>query len=406
MARLVHAAWVCLWSGGKRVKPMESEPKVRSPGATALSGGRFLEFEEPLARLQRQIEDLEREQRETAVDLSAEIRRQRVRFKATLKRLYTHLTPWETVLVARHPQRPLSCDYLALIFRDFCELHGDRTFHDDRAVVTGFARLGRHRVMFIGHYKGKNTKERLVCNFGCGHPEGYRKALLKMRLAQKYGIPVVCLVDTQGAYPGIGSEERGISHAIATNLMEMSRLRTPIVSVVIGEGGSGGAMGLGVADRVAMFRHAFYSVISPEGCAAILWKSADRRRHAAAALKLTAPDLLGFGIIDDVIAEPIGGAHRDPDAAASALEKYLIDTLDRLKRLTINTLLRRRQERIRRLGDYYEAPSEWSTSRKRGADTAVGRRPGSGTTPRPATTKTSRVARLGAGVAEAEVSSV
>jgi acetyl-CoA carboxylase carboxyl transferase subunit alpha len=337
---------------------LTSESAVSSAGSGAPSLGGFLEFEKPLLRIQQDVEAMEREQRDTGRDLSTDIKQQRLRFRTTLKRLYSNLSPWETVQVARHAKRPLSTDYIQTIFRDFCELHGDRNFSDDRAILTGFGRIGGHRVMFIGHDKGKDIRQRMACNFGCAHPEGYRKALRKMQLAEKYGLPVVCLIDTQGAYPGIGAEERGIAFAIATNLMEMSRLRTPIVSVVIGEGGSGGALGIGVADRVAMFQHAFYSVISPEGCAAILWKTAERRKHAAEALKLTSRELLKLDLIDHVIPEPVGGAHRDPDAAALSLEKYLIGTLNELKRLGLDSLVAKRQERIRHLGSFFESPGE------------------------------------------------
>lgn len=314
-------------------------------------------FEKPLVRIAHDIEEMEREQREQERDLGSEIRQQRSRYRQTMKRLYSALTPWETVLVARHPKRPLSTDYLRMIFRDFCELHGDRNFGDDKAIITGFARIGGHKVMFVGHNKGKEVKERIACNFGCAHPEGYRKALQKMKLAEKFGLPVVCLIDTQGAYPGIGAEERGISQAIATNLMQMARLRTPVVCVVIGEGGSGGALGIAVGDRVGMLQHAFYSVISPEGCAAILWKTAEQRKHAAEALKLSAKDLLKMDIIDEIIPEPLGGAHRQPDKAAAHLEKYIDGALNDLKRLTLDTLVRRRQERIRQLGAFYDEPS-------------------------------------------------
>lgn len=348
------------------------------PAAVSSGLGGLLEFEKPLARIQHDVEEMEREQRDTGRDLSADIKQQRTRLRTTMRRLYANLTPWETVLVARHPKRPHSTDYIKTVFRDFCELHGDRTFSDDRALITGFARIGGHHVMFIGHNKGKDIKERMACNFGCAHPEGYRKALLKMRLAEKYGLPVVCLIDTQGAYPGVGAEERGIAHAIAVNLMEMSRLRTPIISVVIGEGGSGGALGLGVADRVAMFQHSFYSVISPEGCAAILWKTADRRKHAADALKLTAKDLSRLEIIDEIIPEPIGGAHRAPEVAAANLEKYLNSTLTSLKRQRIDTVIARRGDRLRHLGNFYEAPGETP-------------RPPQRRTARRATSRTSRV---------------
>lgn len=335
---------------------MASEATVVSSGAPAGAVG-FLEFEKPLLRIQHDIEEMQREQGETGRDLARDIRQQRTRLKSTLKRLYRNLTPWETVLVARHPRRPLSPDYIRMVFRDFCELHGDRGFGDDRAIMTGFARIGPHRVMLIAHNKGRDIKERVACNFGCAHPEGYRKALAKMRLAAKYGVPVVCLIDTQGAYPGIGAEERGIAQAIATNLMEMARLPTQIVCVVIGEGGSGGALGIGVGDRAAMFEHAFYSVISPEGCAAILWKTAERRKHAAEALKLTATHLRELGVIDEIMPEPLGGAHRDPQAAADTLAKYIIDALTDLTRRRIPTLLRARQERIRNLGSFFDDPT-------------------------------------------------
>ena len=360
---------------------MKSGPVTGTGDTAVASGVECLEFEKPLLRIQNDIAEMEQEQRETSRDLTTDIKQQRSRFKTTLKRLYAGLTPWETVLVARHPKRPQSTDYLRLAFRDFCELHGDRIFGDDGALLTGFVRIGGHRAMFIGHNKGKDVKERLACNFGCAHPEGYRKTLAKMRLAEKFHLPVVCLIDTQGAYPGIGSEERGISTAIAVNLMEMSRLRTPIVCVVIGEGGSGGALGIGVGDRVAMFQHSFYSVISPEGCAAILWKTADQRKHAAEALKLTARELMKLDVIDQIIPEPLGGAHRDPDAAAASLEKFICTSLDSLKRLTIDSLLRKRQERIRNLGGFYESPQELKMSKE--------------AEPRKARRATSRTSRLG-----------
>lgn len=353
---------------------MSSEPTVASAGAAAAGVGGYLEFEKPLVRIQHDIEEMEREQSESGRNLSADIRQQRTRFKATMKRLYNGLTPWETVLVARHPKRPLSTDYLRMIFRDFCELHGDRAFGDDLAVITGFARIRGHKVMFVGHNKGKEVKERIACNFGCAHPEGYRKALHKIKLAEKYGVPVVCLIDTQGAYPGIGSEERGIAYAIATNLMELARVRTPVVCAVIGEGGSGGALGIGVGDRMAMFQHSFYSVISPEGCAAILWKTADQRKHAAEALRLTARDLLKLDVIDEIIPEPLGGAHRCPEKAAASLEKFIVASLNDLKRLTRDTLVRRRQERIRNMGSCFEAPSEAKAQAQTATKTIPSRR--------------------------------
>ncbi len=342
-----------------------SAPPSAGIGAAGL--GAFLEFEKPLQRIQHDIAEMEREQQVSDRDLSTDIRQQKNRFKTTLRRLYSNLTPWETILVARHPKRPHSTDYLKMAFRDFCELHGDRTFSDDRAILAGFARVGAHKVMFIGHNKGKEIKERMSCNFGCAHPEGYRKALQKMYLAEKYKLPVVCLIDTQGAFPGIGAEERGIAFSIATNLMEMSRLKTPIVSIVIGEGGSGGALGVGVADRVAMFQNSFYSVISPEGCAAILWKTAEQRKHAAEALRLTARDLLRLDLIDHVIPEPMGGAHREPETAAGNLERYITSTLDDLKRLSLESLVTRRQDRLRTLGNFFESPSEVKKSQEKQA---------------------------------------
>ncbi len=268
--------------------------------------------------------------------------------------------PWEVVKIARHPERPQTRDYIDLIFRDFCELHGDRRFGDDHAIVCGFARLRSMKVMLIGQHKGRDTKERIACNFGCAHPEGYRKALAKMRLAEKYGVPIVTLVDTPGAYPGLGAEQRGQAEAIAVNLREMSRLKTPIVSVVIGEGGSGGALGIAVADRVAMMENSWYSVISPEGCAAILWKVANEETNTAAAtaLNLRAEDNLKHGIVDDVIEEPEGGAHTDHKAAAENLEKWLVDRVRRLQRTKRETLPERRYKRFRGLGSYAEAPSE------------------------------------------------
>jgi acetyl-CoA carboxylase carboxyl transferase subunit alpha len=270
---------------------------------------------------------------------------------------YKQLSPWNTVRVARHPKRPQTRDYIDMIFKDFAELSGDRRFGDDPAMVTGFARLGSLKVMVIGHHKGRTTSEKIACHFGCAHPEGYRKALLKMQLAEKLKLPIVTFVDTPGAYPGIGAEARGQAEAIAVNLREMSRLKTPIVSVVIGEGGSGGALGIAVADRVAMLQHAWYSVISPEGCAAILWKTANEQTNnaAAIALKLTAQDNLSLGIIDAVIAEPIGAAHREPQRTAHALERWLTDQIMELKTHTAATLPESRYQRFRKLGQYVES---------------------------------------------------
>jgi acetyl-CoA carboxylase carboxyl transferase subunit alpha len=314
-------------------------------------------------RIQAEITELEARQATDGRDFSADIRQLRTRLKQMTKRLYTHLTAWETVLVARHPQRPLAPDYIRTIVRDFCEIHGDRLYGDDKAIITGFGRIGPHKVMLIAHNKGRDTTERIRCNFGCAHPEGYRKALRAMKLAEKFGLPVVCLIDTQGAFPGIGAEERGISSAIAVNLMEMSRLKTPIVCMVIGEGGSGGALGIGVGDRVAMFEHSFYSVISPEGCAAILWRTGEQRKLAAESLKLTARDLSRLEIIDTVLKEPLGGAHRDHAEAAASLERFLTDSLRELKRYKTDTILRKRYERVRHQASYFTSATERAKSR-------------------------------------------
>ncbi|MBX3396881.1 MAG: acetyl-CoA carboxylase carboxyltransferase subunit alpha [Phycisphaerae bacterium] len=324
-----------------------------SNGARSFELGAYLEFERPLAKLEKQVEELEAAQSVTGRDHSEMIRTLRTELQAARKKLYCNLDAWETVQMARHPKRPLVPDYLNLMVRDFCELHGDRNFRDDRAIITGFGRIGSFKCLFVGHNKGKDTKERIENCFGMAHPEGYRKALAKMKLAEKFGLPVVCLIDTAGAYPGIGAEERGISTAIAVNLMEMARLRTPIVCVVIGEGGSGGALGIGVGDRLAMLEHAYYSVISPEGCAAILWKSAEHAKTAANALKFTSKELKHLHLVDDVIKEPMGGAHRDPAAAAASLEQYIVESLKELRRSKIDTLLKRRYKRIRETGSFF-----------------------------------------------------
>ena len=309
-----------------------------------------LPFEDPVAEIDRQIIALE--EREDAEAYAEELATLRETRDNLLTKLYENLGAWNTVRVARHPQRPQTDDYIKMICRDFRELHGDRHFGDDPAIVTGLARIGSHKVMVIGHCKGHTTEERIACHFGCAHPEGYRKALHKMKIAEKYGLPVVALVDTPGAYPGIKAEERGQAEAIATNLFEMSRLRTPIVSIVIGEGGSGGALGLGVADRVAMFEHAWYSVISPEGCAAILWKEANEETNEAAAnnLALTARDNLRNGLVDAIIPEPHGGAHRAPEEAADALQRWIVDALQDLSRFNPQTLVQRRYEKYSRMG--------------------------------------------------------
>jgi len=314
------------------------------------TGSYTLPFEQPVIELEKQIAVLKlRADADQYADELASLQSNR---DSLLAKLYKDLGAWDTVRVARHPARPQTADYIQMICRDFRELHGDRHFGDDPAIITGFARIGPHKVLLVGHQKGKSTQEKVACHFGCPHPEGYRKAMLKMKLAAKFGLPVVTFIDTQGAYPGIGSEERGIAEAIARNLMEMSRLPTPVVCIVIGEGGSGGALGIGVGDRVAMMQYAWYSVISPEGCAAILWKSANEQTNAAAAkaLALTASDNLRNGLIDDVIAEPVGGAHRNPKQAADGLQSWIVERLHELKRIKPAALVQRRYEKFREIG--------------------------------------------------------
>src|SRR2546430_2596043 len=338
---------------------LEGAETTNTSSEASKNGSRHvLEFEKPLAKLEQQIKDLEALQATKQVDYGKELRQLRTNYTSLLRKTYDNLSAWETVQVARHPQRPLFRDYVEMICREFRELHGDRHFGDDPAIKCGLARLGGHRVMLIGHHKGKDTKEKVACYFGLAHPEGYRKALRCMKLAEKFGLPVVTLIDTAGAYPGIGAEERGQAESIARNLMEMSRLKTPIITVITGEGGSGGALGLAVADRVAMLEFAWYSVISPEGCSGILWKGSENAPDAADALKLTSKHLIKLGVIDSVVPEPLGGAHRDPSAAAHNLEQYLAKTLRDLKRTKVENLLERRYEKFRTLGEYVE------TSRK------------------------------------------
>ncbi len=311
----------------------------------------------PLA-FEQDIHDLEQTLARLEADPAAgpadELRHLRVQVKALLKTRYANLSAWETVLVSRHPNRPQTADYIDLIFDEFVELHGDRAFGDDRAIRTGFARLGDTKVLLVGHQKGRTLAERQQCFYGCAHPEGYRKALAKMKLAAKYGLPVVCLIDTPGAYPGIGAEERGQSQLIATSILEMSQLPTPIVCVVIGEGGSGGALGIGVGDRVSMLQYAYYSVISPEGCAGILWKAAtdESKPRAAGALRLTAPDLIKMGVLDEIIPEPGGGAHRGPREMGATLKATLVRYLRELRNVPIPTLLNARYDKFRRMGLY------------------------------------------------------
>lgn len=270
------------------------------------------------------------------------------------KQIFSSLDPWQTVEVARHPDRPKTSDYLGLVFDEFVELHGDKAFGDDPAMLTGFAKLDRHKVLVVGHQKGKTLTERQACHFGCAHPEGYRKAMGKMRLAAKYGLPVICLIDTPGAYPGVGAEERGQAQVIAESMFLMATLEVPIICVVIGEGGSGGALGIGVGDRIAVLEHAYYSVISPEGCAGILWKSATFKADAARSLRMRSWDLLEFGVIDKVIDEPLGGAHRDPRLMAARLKTFLERTLKELVAQPLAERVAARYEKFRTMGVFLE----------------------------------------------------
>jgi acetyl-CoA carboxylase carboxyl transferase subunit alpha len=335
--------------------PAETAVSPSPDNAGRLSGAaksprHVLDFEKPVAQLELQIIELEALQNQKQVDYSRELRQLRMNYTSLLRKTYENLSAWETVQVARHPQRPLFKDYVDLVCREFRELHGDRHFGDDPAIKCGLARMAGHKVMLIGHHKGRDTKEKVKCYFGLAHPEGYRKALRCMKLAEKFGLPVVTLIDTPGAYPGIGAEERGQAESIARNLMEMSRLRTPIISIVTGEGGSGGALGIGVADKVAMMEFAWYSVISPEACSSILFKGNEGAAQLAESLKLTSRDLRELGVIDTIVPEPLGGAHRDPHTAAHNLEQYIAKALRDLKRTKVENLLERRYEKFRNLG--------------------------------------------------------
>lgn len=312
----------------------------------------LLDFEKPAVELERELERLQAKAASQNIDMSAEIAMMETKLAATRARIYENLSPWQRVQIARHTNRPFMLDYVSLAFTEFHELHGDRQIGDDASMPGGFARIGGRRVVVIGHQKGRDTKENLKRNFGSAHPEGYRKALRLMRLAEKFGLPVISLIDTPGAFPGIGAEERNIAEAIAFNLREMMTLWVPVVAVVIGEGGSGGALGIGVADRVLMLENAYYSVISPEGCAAILWKHRKHAPEAADAMKLSAPDLRKLGLIDDVIPEPVGGAHHDHQATASAFRDVVGRHLDALCGLPVDRLLEERYAKFRAFGDW------------------------------------------------------
>ncbi|MFH1593540.1 MAG: acetyl-CoA carboxylase carboxyltransferase subunit alpha [Candidatus Omnitrophota bacterium] len=309
-----------------------------------------LDFEKPILELEKKIEELRTFTSREDIDLSGEIKKLEERLTKVKQEVYKGLTPWQRVQIARHPKRLYTLDYIDLIMTDFVEIHGDRLYGDDKAIITGFAKVDGRKILIIGHQKGKDTKENLMRNFGSAHPEGYRKALRAMELAEKFNIPVVTFIDTPGAYPGIGAEERGQAEAIARNLFKMSMLRTPIIVFVIGEGGSGGALGIGVGDRLYVLEYAYYSVISPEGCAAILWKERSKASVAAEALKLTGKDLYKMGIIDDIIKEPLGGAHSDPEEMAESIKIVIKKDLDALNDVNRSELVKKRYERLRKIG--------------------------------------------------------
>ncbi|HEX7374431.1 MAG TPA: acetyl-CoA carboxylase carboxyltransferase subunit alpha [Steroidobacteraceae bacterium] len=313
----------------------------------------FLEFEQPIAELEAKIDELRFVSSDAEVNVGEEIARLRAKSRALTNSIFASLTPWQVAQLARHPQRPYTLDYAAMVFEEFHELHGDRMYADDQAILGGLARLDGKSVMLIGHQKGRDTKERVRRNYGMPKPEGYRKALRLMKLAERFEIPIVTLVDTPGAYPGVGSEERNQSEAIARNLFEMATLRVPVVTVVIGEGGSGGALAVGVCDRLVMLQYSVYSVISPEGCASILWKSADKKELAADAMGITAERLDKLGVVDEILREPLGGAHRDPQAMADSLKAALLKYLGQLEALPPDQLVEQRYARLRGQGVYH-----------------------------------------------------
>src|SRR5947208_866208 len=322
-----------------------------------------LDFEKPILELQRRLQEIREHSDRQDVDLDSEVEAMQAKIDATRREIYGNLTAWQRVQIARHVQRPFALDYVERCFGDWVELRGDRHYADDKAMPSGLARLGAFRCVVITHQKGRDTKENVMRNFGCAYPEGYRKALRLMRLAEKFGMPVISLIDTPGAFPGIGSEERHISEAIAVNLREMMNLRVPTIAAVIGEGGSGGALGIGVADRVLILENAYYSVISPEACSAILWRDRRHAAEAAEALKLTAQDLIGLGVVDEIVPEPEGGAHRDPDLAAANLGTALRQNLERITAKPPKELMQQRYEKFRRLGIFIEGKSTAASAR-------------------------------------------
>lgn len=316
----------------------------------------ILEFEKPIYELEAKIRELKDFGDSKNIALEPEVKKLEQKLEKMKQDVYKNLTTWQRILIARHPDRPYTLDYIRMIFTDFLELHGDRLFADDLALVGGLAKLNGDKVMVMGHQKGRDVKENVKRNFGCAHPEGYRKAIRLMRLAEKFGLPVVIFIDTPGAYPGVGAEERGQAQAIAANLRDMARIKVPIVATVIGEGGSGGALGIGVADKVMILHHAYYSVISPEGCASILWRNSVKAPDAARALKIMGENLLEFGIVEEVIPEPPGGAHQDPVVVANCLKKSIQKYIRELSALDQQTLLENRYRKYRAVGQFIETP--------------------------------------------------
>jgi len=312
----------------------------------------ILDFEKPIVELEAKVNELKNFGSSKKINLEPEIRKLEQKLEKMKLQIYSNLTDWQRVQIARHPRRPYTLDYIHTITTDFVELHGDRLFADDLALVAGFAKIDGVKVLIMGHQKGRDTKENVMRNFGCAHPEGYRKAMRLMRLAEKFGLPIVILIDTPGAYPGVGAEERGQAQAIAENIRDMSQIKVPIVATIIGEGGSGGALGVGVADRVCLLQNAYYSVISPEGCASILWRSSVKAPDAANALKITAEHLLKFGIVDEMVPEPAGGAHRNPEEVAASLKKTILKYISELSKLSEEDLLEARYKKFRKIGEF------------------------------------------------------
>ncbi len=316
--------------------------------------GSGLDFEKPILELERKIEELKKFTTSEKINLQSEIKKLEDKLEKVKREVFNNLTPWQRVQISRHPKRPYTLDYVRTIMSDFIELHGDRSFSDDRAIVCGLAKLNNFKIMIIGHQKGRDIKENLKRNFGSAHPEGYRKAIRVMKLAEKFDVPIFCFIDTPGAYPGIGAEERGQAEAIAYNLHEMAQITVPIIIIVIGEGGSGGALGIGVGDRICVMENAYYSVISPEGCAAILWRDRTQAPEAAKVLKITADELLELGIIDEVIKEPLGGAHRNPEQAMKNVKASMIKNLKEVSALDKDEIVKARYEKFRKIGIFNE----------------------------------------------------